>query len=133
MAKELNVSDGVLFTGNVPRRRVYSLLARIDVFVVSSRWEGFCNAMVEAMVAGKAVVASRVGPLPEVLGEDCGLFFDTGNEKELCRALERICITPSLRKELGEKARLRAIGCFGLDRCARHYEKIYENLSCKGG
>ena len=131
LAKELNVSNRVIFTGNIPRERVYSFLGCMDVFVVSSRWEGFCNAMVEAMAAGKAIIASRVEPLPEVLGEDCGLFFEAGDQIGLCEGMRELYENLSLRRELGDKARMRALQRFTLEKTARNYEMIYAMLCAK--
>jgi glycosyltransferase involved in cell wall biosynthesis len=81
------------------------------------------------MVAGKAVIATRTEPLPEVLGEDCGLFFKMGNAAALAQAIETLYESPALRKNLGKKARLRACESYGLKRSAQCYEELYELLT----
>ncbi len=128
LARELHLVQEIVFTGSLPRQRVYALLSSIDIFVVSSRWEGFCNAMVEAMAAGKPIIASRTGPLPEVLGEDGGLFFTPGNAEELAHHVKLLYESLSMRKELGQKAKTRAKNFFELGRCTRQYEDIYSTL-----
>lgn len=128
MVTQLGISKNVLFLGSIPRRKVYSLLNQIDVFVVSSKWEGFCNGMVEAMVARKAIIASNIEVLTEVLGKDCGLFFEVGDASDLCVKIETLFKKPALRKSLGAKARKRAVSKYSLEASARNYEKIYEQL-----
>ena len=58
--------DGIAWLG--PRHDVPDLLVAADVFVVPSRWEGFGSILIEAMALGTTVVASDVGPIPDVVG-----------------------------------------------------------------
>ena len=128
LVKKLEINKNVLFLGHILRNKVYSLLNEIDIFVISSRYEGFCNAMVEAMVARKTIIASNIEPLPEVLGKDCGLFFEYGDISGLCANMKRLFKIPALRKELGSKARKKAVSKYSLEICARNYEKTYKQL-----
>ena len=61
------------------------VLAALDLFCMPSRWEGFGLSLVEALAAGKPVVASRVDSLPEVLGE-AGLLVPPANSRALVPA-----------------------------------------------
>jgi glycosyltransferase involved in cell wall biosynthesis len=98
----------VHFTGFVSRRDMPEVIRRAHVHVVPSRWdEPFGLTTVEGMASGLAVVASRTGGSPEVVGE-AGLFFERDNAEELAARLEELLDDPALRRELAGKARERA-------------------------
>ena len=73
--EKLGLGDSVYLTREVSRKKVYSYLHAIDIFVIPSLWEGFCNAVVEAMAAGLPVACSDIPTLREVVGP-FGRFFD---------------------------------------------------------
>ena len=91
--KNLNMADRVEFLGI--RLDVFSILKMCDVAVLSSHWEGFGLAAVEAMAAGVPVIASDVKGLSEVV-EGGGVLFEKGNSD----ALERKIIEITQNKEL---------------------------------
>jgi glycosyltransferase involved in cell wall biosynthesis len=127
----LRLTEEVVITGMVPREDVYRLLRIIDVFVISSVFEGFCNAMVEAMIAAKPVIATAVDPLPEVLGETCGLFFEKRNPGDLAAALDRLYREPELRTSLGLAGQDRALKNFSLEASTSGYLDVYRRLCPK--
>jgi glycosyltransferase involved in cell wall biosynthesis len=128
ITNEFGLADRVKFTGALSRKKAYQELANFDIFVVSSRWEGFCNAMVEAAAAGKALVASNIEPLPEVIGSENALFFEVGNDNGLARALETLCKNPVLRKTLGRNAQAFVRSRYPIEKSAREYEQVYKTL-----
>ena len=77
------------------------------------------------MFAGKAVVASNIEVLREVLGRDCGLFFEVGQDDELAERLLVLHDNDGLRTRLGKSALKRAENIFSIDACARNYAKGY--------
>lgn len=80
----LNLSDRVEFTGLLNRDNVYERVRGFDVFVVSSLYEGFCNAMVEAAAIGVPLIVSNIPTLREVLGGfQNASFFESNNLDEL--------------------------------------------------
>jgi glycosyltransferase involved in cell wall biosynthesis len=106
------------------------LLRGAQFIVVPSRWyENLPFSVMEAMAAGKPVVASSVGGIPEmVLGGETGLLFPLGDKDLLASHLERLLTEPSLRKEMGARARERAEMLYGSE---NHYDqimKLYEEL-----
>jgi glycosyltransferase involved in cell wall biosynthesis len=88
------------------RTDVPALLAAADLFVMSSRSEGLPLALLEAMYAGKAVVATSVGGVPEVVrsGEN-GLLVSPGSDTELADAIATLARSAELRNRLGAAAR----------------------------
>ena len=74
-----------------------------------SLWEGLPMALLEAMFAGKAIVASRASGIPEAIDEGKeGLLADPGDEAQLKEVLSRLITDPALRTRLGATAKARA-------------------------
>lgn len=87
---------------------VGTLLATFDLYVFPSLWEGFPYGVVEAMRSGNAIVATRVGGIPEAItdGKE-GLLISPGATDEIAAAIERLMADPAMRRKLGHNARLR--------------------------
>jgi glycosyltransferase involved in cell wall biosynthesis len=104
LAAELGVSGRVLFLGD--SRHVEDVFDAIEVFVLPSLVEGLPLALLEAMRAGKPVVATSVGGVPEVVTSDVnGLLVEPGNTEQLADAIELMARSPELRATLGSRAR----------------------------
>jgi len=129
LTQELALNEQVRFLGSLDRSHVYKVLRQLDVFVVPSRSEGFCNAMVEAMFAERSVVASDIPVLREVLGSDSGLFFPCGDIEALAETLKTLAGSPELRRELSRNAFQRAAALFSLDANSLHHAKYYKRLA----
>lgn len=106
LAQRCGVGGKVRFPGVVPDLPRY-LAREVEVFVLSSRFEGFPNVLVEAMAAGKAVVATdcRSGPAEIVVDGDNGLLVPVDDVEGLGRALAAVMGDASLRNRLGRRAR----------------------------
>ena len=84
LVNKLNLSDRVEFTGLLKRDDVYERVRGFDSFIVSSFYEGFCNAMVEAVAIGVPLIASNINTLKEVVGGyENASFFESDNLEEL--------------------------------------------------
>jgi len=131
MAERLTLGDRVRFIGfanNVPE-----LLAASDAVVLPSLHEGMGVALLEAMACGRAVVASAVGGVPEVLGNGAaGILVPPRDEEALALALLRLIGDGSLRERLGKAGRERARAHFSLDAMALATEACYEELTGGG-
>jgi len=87
-AKNMGVADSVFFLGR--SSLIYEFLTGLDVFVLTSKYEGFGMVLLEAMDAGVPVVASRNSAIPEVLGEDFPGLCTTGDSKDFYLKIERL-------------------------------------------
>jgi glycosyltransferase involved in cell wall biosynthesis len=106
-ARAAGVGDRVRFLGW--RDDLPDLLHALDVFVLPSLNEGMGRALVEAMAAGRPIVASRAGGIPEVLADgQAGLLVEPANAGALAEALARVLGDPALAARLAEAARPRA-------------------------
>lgn len=126
-AAERGVAEHVRFEGfcaDVP-----ALLADLDVMVLPSLWEGFGLVLLEAMAAGRPVVASAVGPVPEVVTDgETGLLVPPGDSRALGRALVRVLRDPDLAARLGRAGRARVEAEFGLDTMVARIDALYQEL-----
>lgn len=122
--RELGIADSCDLLGH--RDDVPALLAAADAFVMSSRWEGFPNAMMEAMAAGLPVVGTRAGGIPELLGRgELGMIVAPGDPDELARAMVRISSgSPADRRRLGRRARRRVEERHGVERVVSQWEQL---------
>ena len=102
--RRLGLERAVVLAGDT--RDVADMLARADIFVLSSTSEGLPLSILEAMVAGLPVVASSVGGVPEAVEEgETGLLVPPRDPVRLAAALERLLVDPALRRRLGANGR----------------------------
>jgi glycosyltransferase involved in cell wall biosynthesis len=121
---ERNWSSRVHLLG--PREDVPDLLAASDIFVMPSLWEGLPLALLEAMFAGKPIIASDVSGIPEAIASDrYGLLAPPGDVETLARHLDDVLRDPALRARLGAAARQRALDEFTVARMAERYLASY--------
>lgn len=126
-AGELGIADRVRFVGFQPDP--YPFLASFDVFLMTSQFEGFPIALVEAMVMGIPVVSTDVGGVSEALGDDqTGLLAPSGDSAGLAGHVIELLGDEQRRKEFAERARVRARSEFTLERMVEHVEATYEEL-----
>ncbi len=126
----------VLFLGD--RQDIPSVLASLDVAVLTSDSESLSNVILEAMAARLPVVAYNVGGNAELLddqGRDGrprpsfrGALIERGEENEFAAAIVRLLADANLRRQQGENARCFVEENFSLDRVRRRYEDLYRTL-----
>lgn len=127
-AEALNLSGNIMWLGE--RSDVEALLAASDIFVLPSHQEGFSNALLEAMAANVAAIATAVGGnFDAVTDNDTGLLVRPNDPRALAAAILRLAKDPALRRRLAEAARRRVEREFSLDACVGRYEKLYRALS----
>ncbi len=130
---DLGIDDKVRFLGL--RRDIPALLQAADGFVLSSAWEGLPNALIEAMAAGKPVVATRVGGVPEVVKDGVsGYLVPPRDTKALAEAMTRImCHTERQRESMGRAGRAWIEANYTLEHVVDSWEALfYELLATKG-
>jgi len=115
IAERAGIGERVVFTGY--RSDVPAQLAHADAFILPSLEENLPLALLEAMGAGLACVATRVGGVPEALGE-CGLVVPPGDRGSLAAAMTRLADEEGLATRLGSCAAERARSSFSITVCA---------------
>jgi glycosyltransferase involved in cell wall biosynthesis len=121
---ELGIGERVILLGE--RNDVPRLLARADIFVLSSASEGLPVSVLEAMGAGLPVVGTRVGGVPElVVDGETGLLVEAGDPDSLAAALGTLVEDAELRQRMGDAGRERAREQFDLERFWEAHIELY--------
>lgn len=108
---------------------VGQVFAASDIVCQPSHEEGLPNAVLEAMAAGRPVVASRVGGLPEIIESEVeGLLVPARDPDALADALVDLATNPGRRRALGQAGRIRAQETFALETCVERYARLYAGL-----
>ncbi len=127
LAAELGIVDRVEFPGWIENPRSY--LPKFDVVAMPSRSEGFPLAMVEAMLAARPVIATRVGSMPEaVIPGKTGLLIEKNDVAGLTEALRQLRDQPELRLQLGNQARELALKHFTAQAMTEQYKALWQTL-----
>ena len=127
LAVELGISDRVELPGWVEQPRSY--LSDFDVVVMPSRSEGFPLAVVEAMLAARPVIATRVGSMPEaVIHHHTGLLIEKNDVSGLVKELRYLQRNPLERIRLGKQARELALAHFTVESMTTAYEQLWDKL-----
>jgi glycosyltransferase involved in cell wall biosynthesis len=125
--RELGLDAVVRFLGT--RMDVARILTVLDVVVLPSLEEGFPNVVLEAMAAGKPVVASRVGGVPEaVVHGETGLLVPPADPQALAEAIATLLDDPARAQRMGRAGRDRVITWFGMDRMVQETERLYHEI-----
>jgi glycosyltransferase involved in cell wall biosynthesis len=131
-ARQLDVDARVRFLGY--RKDVALILAASNVFVLPSLWEGMSNALLEAMAAGKPVIATSVnGAVEQVLPGETGLLVPPRDADALARALLDLAHDPRKALAMGLKGRERVRSEFSLSRMTDAYIELYRRLLMETG
>jgi glycosyltransferase involved in cell wall biosynthesis len=123
LVTELGLDGAVLLPG---RLEIRDWLERADVFVHTSRWEGFGMVLLEAMLAAVPIVATRVSAVPEVVA-DCvtGLLVEPGDAVGVAEALTTLLADPARARSLGQAGLARAQEEFSVARMAEQTIAVY--------
>lgn len=131
-ASQLGVDSAVRFLGY--RHDIPDLLAAADVVVQPSHMEGLCSSLIDAMLAGRAIVATSAGGIPDLLAVDegkppVGWLVPPQSPTALSRAITDALEHPAEAKTRGERARTRALSHFTADHMVAQTLRSYANIA----
>jgi glycosyltransferase involved in cell wall biosynthesis len=127
LVRELGLGDSIVMPGR--RLDVPDLLAKLDVAVCASHFEGSPLAVMEYMEAGLPIVATRVGGIPDLIEDGVhGVLVEPGNPEELAAAINGLLSDRARASVLGSRARERRRREFDLDVMVHTVEALYEEL-----
>ncbi|HEU4963891.1 MAG TPA: glycosyltransferase family 4 protein [Bacilli bacterium] len=122
--RELGLEEHVSFLGH--RDDMPSLLEAADLVVTPSLQDNHPYSVMEAQIAGKAIVASDAGGIPELIHHrKTGLLCRAGDAKSLCDTMQQALNDEALRDDLGANARTRGLAEWSLDRMSERVEQRY--------
>jgi glycosyltransferase involved in cell wall biosynthesis len=126
-AKNLGLVRQIHFLGL--RTDIPDVLGAMDVFALSSDWEGNPLSVMEAMASGLPIVSTAVGGVPNLLedGKE-GFIVPPGDVEGLAKSMAFLLRTPQARQSLGMAAARRARKNFDVSTMVQAYEDLYENL-----
>jgi glycosyltransferase involved in cell wall biosynthesis len=126
-AHELGIVKDTLFLGY--QEDVAPFYAAFDALVLPSSNEGTPVSAIEALAAGRPVVATRVGGVPDVVqeGED-GFLVEPGATDELADRLAQLAGDPALRERMGEAGRQRVLPRYAVERLVDDVDRLYRSL-----
>lgn len=127
MVADLQLTDRVFFLGF--QKDVHSLLALVDVLLLCSEYEGFGLVILEAMCHRKGIIASHVGPIPEiVLDGETGILFPPSDATALADAILALRNNRAKLMDMGERGFQRLQVYFSAARMAAETEALYLQL-----
>ncbi len=126
-AHDLGIMRDTLFLGY--QEDVAPFYAAFDAMILPSGNEGTPVSAIESLAAGRPVVATRVGGVPDVVrdGED-GFLVELGDVGELAGALARLAEDPELRGRMGEAGRARVLPRYAVQRLVDDVDRLYRSL-----
>jgi glycosyltransferase involved in cell wall biosynthesis len=132
LAADASSADWLHFYGPQHHDEAICILAGADLIAMPSYSEGFPNMILEAMVLSKAILASDVGAIPEMLDiggeEECGIVVPPRKVEPLASALERLMDDPPFRLQIGKKARQRAERLYSVPAACFQLTDMWESV-----
>ncbi|MBP2673488.1 MAG: hypothetical protein H6Q84_328 [Deltaproteobacteria bacterium] len=127
LADSLGISARVDFPGWLSNP--HAVISRASVFVLSSRYEGFPNALLEAMACGTPVVSTDCPSGPrEILEGGAGLLVPNENPAAMAKALQALLSDPLLRERVGRRGKARVEERYSLRKMVSAYERLFEDV-----
>lgn len=127
LSEKLGISENVAFLGF--QENPYKFMKRSSVFVLSSKFEGFCNALIETMTCGTPVVSTNCvsGPGEIIENGKSGILVPVSNPQALAEAILKVLNNPSLAHKFSDEGKKRA-EYFSVEKSVKEYEKLILEL-----
>ena len=127
LVAKYNLSDKITVTGRIPGKDALRYLRSMDIFVFTSLHDGCPNTVLEAMLAGIPIVATRAGAVPELIEDGKhGLLVQPGSAIELRDTLLKMLDTNTDKQQYGRQAQERVLAKFAPQRELAAYWEVYQ-------
>ncbi|MFC1775232.1 glycosyltransferase family 4 protein [Patescibacteria group bacterium] len=125
--KDLNLENDVVLLGKVSREELLKQKQSADIFVFNTHWESFSFDTIECMVLGLPVIATNVGPLPELIvnGKE-GILVEPNNKEQIKNAVIKILRDDDFRLKIIQNAREKSKK-FSIDNTLNNLKKLLIN------
>lgn len=117
------------FIGELNHDDALQLMSRCSLVILPSHTEGFPNVILEAMALRKAIIATKVGAIPEMLSNQCGLLIEPKNVEGLKNSLIYLCQNSDIRETLANNAYEKVKMEYNADLVFSQYIELWQNLS----
>lgn len=126
-AETLGMKNNIIFAGS--RRDIPEVLAAMDIFVFPSLWEGLGTAVLEAMAAGKPIIASDLPPIREMIEhKKNGMLAPVKDSTALAQSIKLLLDDKKFAESLGRSAKEKASSCFSIETTVSNYTALFENV-----
>ncbi|MAU41219.1 MAG: hypothetical protein CMF31_06325 [Kordiimonas sp.] len=126
---DLGLDDRVILYGQQPADHIPVLLKGATVCLVPSHSEGLSNIVLEAAFMGTAVIASKVGGIPEIIPDDShGLLVHPGDAAALAAAIRKSLDNPALKRQRAQRLKKRVRKEFSLQSMQQNYLELFQKL-----
>lgn len=124
-----SIANRIIITGIINRTEALAYLPHVDIFAIPSLNDGCPNALLEAMLAGKAVVGTNTDAIGEIIEDEVdGLLVNPYSSEELLVALKKLIARPTLQQQLGQAAREKALEQLNPSVEKQNWAKIYHQV-----
>jgi len=129
LADDLGLSAKIQFLGLLPHEQVQRLMKECKFFVLPSRQEPLGLVNYEAMASGKAVVATRVGGVPEIIRDGYnGILVEPENAAALATGIMKLWNSPHLSDQMGSRGRAQVEKQYTWEQCVDKFEEVYRSV-----
>jgi len=127
LVTKYNLNDRVTVTGRISRHDALRYIRTMDIFACTSLHDGCPNTVLEAMLAGVPIVATRVGAVPQLIEDGKhGLLVQPGSATELYEAMVKMLDDDTKRQEYGKQAQQRVLSEFAPHSELEAYWEVYQ-------
>ncbi|MFC2078686.1 glycosyltransferase [Candidatus Bipolaricaulota bacterium] len=134
LARNSGLEKSAIFAGNVIQTEVYRTLYALDMFVMTSLWEGLSAAVLEAMGAELPVILTDIPSFRETIEDRVsGRLVPTKDVDALSSTIKEMMDNPREAREMGKAAKERVIRTFSIKETAEAYEALYRELLSRKG
>ena len=127
-AADLGLADNVLFLGETPYGDLPAVYAAADAKVISSDYESFCFAAIEAMSTGLPVLTTDCAWVPRLVADGAGLVVPVGDAAALAAGLKKLADNPALRHRMGATGRQHVLERHTWPASAEKLKRLYAGL-----
>jgi len=125
--KRMGIAGSVIFIGH--RYDIQKVYRSMDIFVLTSRWEGIPNVILEAMAIGVPVISTNVGGVSEIITHNLdGLLIEPGDVNALCYSIKKLLVENELKKKIVENAYKKVKNYFSFSSRIKRIEELYEEV-----
>ena len=130
LAAERGLADKVLFLGEIPYGELPGVYAAADVKAISSDYESFCFAAIEAMSAGLPVLTTDCAWVPRLVSDGAGIVVPVGDAEAFAAALKKLADNPALRQRMGAAGRQQVLERHTWPASVERLMGLYRSLRC---
>lgn len=127
-AADLGLAEKVLFLGEVPYAELPAVYAAADVKAISSDYESFCFAALEAMATGLPVLTTDCAWVPRLVADGAGLVVPVGDVAAFAAGLKKLADNPALRQRMGATGRQQVLERHTWPASAEKLRELYRRI-----